>query len=219
MPVTLGSVTRRRPRTSDLELRAASFTVLLITGPNTGGKTVALKTAGLLSLMAQAGLPVPADADTRLPVFDAVFADIGDEQSIEQSLSTFSSHMSNIITILSERDRRFARAARRAGAGHRPDRGRGAREGDPHRTCSTTGALAVATTHHGELKAFAHITPGVTNASVEFDPETLSPTYRLHIGLPGQRTRSRSRSGSACRTISSKTRARGSTRTGWPSSR
>ena len=160
------------------------YIILVITGPNTGGKTVALKTIGLLTLMAQAGIPIPSSSESYIPVYDSVFADIGDEQSIEQTLSTFGSHMGHIVRIIGESTEKSLVLLDELGTSTDPNEGAAlARAIMLHFLSKKT--MTVATTHYSDLKIFAHTTPGLRNASLDFDPVTLAPTYHLTMGIPG----------------------------------
>ena len=183
MSLELGSASGQEP--SDAESSVSPRTILLITGPNGGGKTVTLKTLGLLALMHQTGLQVPASEGTVLPIFDNVFADIGDQQSIEQSLSTFTSHMASVKSILSEATSRSLVLMDELGTSTDPEEGAALAEAVLH-SLLQMGVTTVATTHLRRVAAYVQETAGMINASVELDPDTFEPTYGLTIGLPGR---------------------------------
>jgi DNA mismatch repair protein MutS2 len=190
-PVTLNLLHARHPLLApetvvpiDVDPRAGTRAIV-ITGPNTGGKTVSLKTVGLLVVMAQSGLHIPAQSGSELPCFASVWADIGDEQSIEQSLSTFSGHITNIIRILKKIDYRSLVIFDELGSGTDPQEGAAIARAILNHLLES-GAMTLVATHYPELKSFAHGTEGVVNASLEFDIKTLRPTYKLTLGLPGR---------------------------------
>lgn len=189
-PVALKLVKARHPLLRgkvvplDVEI-GRDFSILIITGPNTGGKTVALKTIGLLTLMTQAGMPIPASEESCMPIFDGIFADIGDQQSIEQALSTFSWHIGNIVHIIHDSTQHSLVLLDELGISTDPGEGSAlARAILLH--FLARGTMSIATTHYSDLKAFAHTTPGIQNASLDFDPTTLAPTYHLTLGIPGR---------------------------------
>lgn len=167
----------------DIDL-GKDYTILVITGPNTGGKTVALKTLGLMCMMTQSGLPIPADEGAMIPIFKGIYADIGDEQSIDSALSTFSGHMSNIARIMQSIDNRSLVLLDELGAATDPTEGAALAKAILNHLMKN-GTLAVITTHYSEVKVLAHTTEGMQNASFNFDPETMLPTYQLTLGTPG----------------------------------
>jgi len=183
-PVLLQRLDRTKVVPISLELGGTNGQTLIITGPNAGGKTVALKTVGLLTLCAMAGLHVSASADSTFFPYRGVFVDMGDDQSIENDLSTFSSHLSRIKVILDNADGRSLVLIDEIGTGTDPAEGSALAE-SVLISLTVRGAVTIATTHHGSLKAFAHGTDGVVNGSMEFDRESLSPTYRFISGIPG----------------------------------
>jgi DNA mismatch repair protein MutS2 len=168
----------------DIEM-GGDYNILVITGPNAGGKTVALKTMGLLALMTHAGIPIPASAESIIPVFDNIFADIGDQQSIENTLSTFSWHISNIINIIDNSTSNSLVLLDELGISTDPEEGAALAKAVLLYYVDR-GSLLVATTHYNDLKAFAHVSKGMCNASMDFDPVTFMPSYRLTIGVPGR---------------------------------
>jgi DNA mismatch repair protein MutS2 len=182
-PILLQHLKREKTVPLSIELGGDTQT-LIITGPNAGGKTVAMKTVGLLTLCAQAGIHIPANSESEIFPFQKIFVDIGDDQSIENDLSTFSSHLNSLHKILEEADASSLVLIDEIGAGTDPSEG-GALAAVVLQDLTARKAITIATTHHGMLKVFAHETPGMDNASMEFDQESLSPTYRFRSGIPG----------------------------------